>query len=387
MTWLTIAHTIFSKRFRRIGCASIALINLMAQAVAIASDGRTIAATASSSGQLPAASPDGAGDGPATCAKRYHAKLGSEILAKAQATLIIADQMRKPNPEMPGYWLFWDGSGIVARSPRQRRLLATPQIIVRGNRMCTRSILVRGGRIRCLKWKLIPPGYVPPQPVLPTVEPTQAIISEAERRIASRISSRVRRKGAYPELRDGTALYHVSQRTSDELISYARQPYRATICTGTTEMLNFYRHQLGPLKRKTRRAIQLQEEAHQAALATAGEYDKKLGNTISQRSGKTYSQVIRQMVTPLIDTVDYAKLPQDARPLVLLQSVRGLLSDERFLEIAEDKRGPLRKALRNIEFTVYARQNARRWKRLVASYEATFEAIRTAYEAECKCGN
>lgn len=370
---------------RRLDLAIVTIATLMTYTPAIASDPQTTAATSLTKPQKSRTDRQAQDSRPLTCAARYHARLGSEVLPKARATLSIASQMREPRPELPGYWLFWDGSGVLARSARQQRLLATQQINLRDNRMCVRSILARGGRIRCLQWKPIPAGYVPPKPVIPTVDPAQPGISKAERRIAAQVSSRVTRQGAFAELRYGTAFYHMAQRTSDELIAYARQPYRATICTGANEMLKFYKRRLNPLARKTSRATELREETHQAALATARIYARETDNKVSHDGNKTLSQILRRLVKSVLRPDEYATLVNNSEAQVLIQSVRDFLTDQRLSEIAKPQRGALKKALRNMEFAIYARYNSQHWQRFSKSYAMTFRAIQTAHQAECTC--
>ncbi|MFT5508257.1 MAG: hypothetical protein ACI89J_001331 [Hyphomicrobiaceae bacterium] len=326
-------------------------------------------------------------DDPEMCAKRYHAKLGAEVLTRAQATLTIADAMRTPAAGMPGHWLFWDGSGIIARSARQRRLLATQQIHISENRMCVRSILARGGRIRCLKWKPIPAGYVPPKPNLPKVDPIKTEISPAERRIASQLGSRVIRKGAFAELEHGTAFYHMAQRTSDELIAYARQPYRATICNAPQEMISFYKRQLGPLLRKAARAKQLQEETHRAAIATAHVAIHQAAEIMPHQRDVSFSNIARELVKPILSPEEHATLTISNQALVVLQQSRDFISDQRFAKMSAKKRDFLRKALRNVEFAHYAGYNSMRWSRFRDSFETTFRAIHDAHRAECNCTN
>ena len=205
---------------------------------------------------------------PADCAARYHTHLGRDVLPKARMTQTVADEMRVEVAAMPGYWQFWDGNGITARNAYQQRLLAVQLINRAANRMCVRSILARGGRIRCLKWKPIPEDYEPPPVVVPTVDPTKLEVSPAERRIAAGVARRVVANGAFRELSHGRAFYHMAQRTTDELIAYASQPQRETLCTGARELIGFYRQQLEPLTRKVAQAKQLQGETQAAARLT-----------------------------------------------------------------------------------------------------------------------
>ena len=323
-------------------------------------------------------------DQSARCSRRYHAKLGNEVLPKARATLAMANAMRRTISDMPGYWLFWDGSGILARNARQQRLLATQQINIVENRMCVRSILARGGRIRCLKWKPVPAGYKPPPPVLPTVDPTKPQVSLAERRIAAALSARVSGKGAFRELEHGTAFYHMAQRTTDELIAYASQPHRETICAGANELIGFYRRQLEPLARKASAAGQLLSETRKTALATirVAHPGKKPATSPGQPD---LTVLTRELLVPVLKHEEYVTLTSIEDPLGTLTRAREILSDQRIDAMAKKVRDPLRKALRNIEFAIYAEYNARRMHQFSQTFESTFQAIRDVHSSECTC--
>jgi len=321
---------------------------------------------------------------PATCAQRYHAKLGGDVLPKARRTLTIADAMRTKGSDMPGYWLFWDGSGIAARNAHQQRLLAMQPIDRDENRMCVRSILARGGRIRCMMWKPIPAGYKPPPPVVATVDPTKLEVSPAERRIAASLSSRVVGKGAFRELAHGRALYHMAQRTTDELIAYTSQPHRETLCSGANELIGFYRRQLQPLSRKAKQSAQLKMETRAAAHATTR---VALADRIEtpQSDPADFTRALRALLKPVLDRHEYATLTASQEPFRVLARARDLLSDQRFDAMAKRTRGHLRKALRNIEFALYADYNALHLHRLNHAFETTLNAIREAHGHACTC--
>ncbi len=320
----------------------------------------------------------------ARCSRRYHAKLGSKVLPKARATLTTADAMRRAISDMPGYWLFWDGNGILARNAYQQRLLANQRINIVENRMCVRSILARGGRIRCLKWKPVPVGYKPPPPALPTVDPSKPQVSLAERRIAAALSARVGGKGAFRELEHGTAFYHMAQRTTDELIAYASQPHRDAICAGAHELIGFYRRQLEPLSRKASAARQLLSETRKAALATIRlAHPRKTLATSS--SEPDLAELTRGLLVPVLKQEEYSTLTSIEDPLIILTRAREILSDQRIDAMAKKVRDPLQKALRNIEFAIYAKYNARRMHQFFQTFESTFQVIQDVHSSECTC--
>jgi hypothetical protein len=322
---------------------------------------------------------------PADCAARYHTRLANDALPKARRTLEVANEMRTKSLEyLPGRWLFWDGYGIARRTRRQKRLLATQIIDRKEQRMCVRPVLVRGGRIRCMQWKPIPAGYVPPPPKLPKANPIKVDITMAERRVAARLSARVISKGAFFELSHGTALYHITKRTTDELIGYTSQPFRRNICSGAPEMAVFYRDRLQPLLDKLadseRQQLAIKKTAISSMRSAIGHPSSMTG---SQSSG--IAGLLRRLLRKTLTKAEFAELPEKASSIRLLEFARAALTDERLETLPLEQHRQLVKALRSVEFAFYADYNHRHLQRLNASFQAVLGAILRAHSQECPC--
>ena len=72
-------------------------------------------------------------------------------------------------------------------------------------------------------------------------------------------------------------------------------------------------------------------------------------------------------------------------PFEVLTHARDAMSDQRFEAMPKKKRARLRKALRNIEFALYADYNARHLRRLGSTFDAAFNAILDAHQHTCTC--
>jgi len=319
------------------------------------------------------------------CADRYHARLAREVLPKAELTLEVANQLRTKSKEhMPGRWLFWDGSGIANRTRRQKRLLATQIIDRQSQRMCVRPVLVRGGRIRCLKWQPIPAGYTPPPPKITKTAPIKTKITMAERRIAARLRSRVISKGALYELTHGTALYHLAQRSTDELIGYARQPYRSTICSGAPEMVGFYRARLQSLGKRVIEAARQNDAIHKTAISTIR---AAIGasSTHPGEQSTDLASLLHRLLGKVLTRTEMAELPKKSSSIELLEKGRKFLTEQRLEALPIEQHQRTIKALRSTEFAFYADYNHRHLQRLDASFQTVLNAILTIHSQECGC--
>lgn len=351
----------------------------------------TLAAAGAAHGQTtPAATPistsqaQPTNNNAAQCALRYHAALGTEVLPLARKTQAAADTLRQPRPEMPGQWLFWDGSGVLARTAHQQRLMSVPLINWQANRLCSNQILARGGRIRCLKWEPIPEGYQQPEPKLPTSDPTTPEITDAERRMAGRLTRRVSRKGAFAEFAFNTPLYHVAQRTTDELIVYASQPYRPTLCSGAREMIDFYTRQLRPIEKLAADATRLNKATIPAA---SGALQAALGRPIntSDANPATIANLLNDVLDKALTDEERSTITTKTISVERLSEIREHLTDARFDALPELDAKRLRKALRNIEFRIYAHYTEENIWPLERSFKEALEKIRNLHAKKCVC--
>ena len=318
------------------------------------------------------------------CSTKFHSKLGTLAHPLAAATQTAADVMRNPSSTLPGQWLFWDGFGIAARTARQKLLLATPIINERDNMMCERSVLVRGGRIRCLKWQPIPPGYKPPEPAQAATSSTQPKISRAERRMARNLSALVVRKGAFRELEHDTPLFHIAQRATDELVAYTAQDHRNTLCTGVGAMLSFYRRTLKPIYLQAVVSRELLAETRSAAISATFAFlgkDTQFGKDTAPDLNAVLPGILKSMLTE----EEISIISNAGSAIKSLEEARNILTDQRMETIPATRKNALLKTLRNLEFMIYATHASARWSALRDSFEVTLQAIATSHRNACDC--
>jgi hypothetical protein len=325
---------------------------------------------------------------PQACARAYYERLRRDVQPLTEDIWPTAVRMRKADPTLPGHWLFWDGSGILARTARQRRLLRSTQFLERESRICVHSVLARGGRIRCLKWQDVPADYEPPAPKAPSVQATRPDISDGERQLAAGVTRRVSSRGGIVELAAGTAFYHLIKRTADEIHGYAGQDFKAGLCTGVLEMIAFYRKRLASLERKEDDAVRLAANARQAAgqtfQAAASVFELK-AITGEGESGRPLG--LKDLFEEVLSAKERASLEPYDPDLELLEKARNYLSDERFETLGKARGGALRKVLRTAEIALYAEINADRIGQLNAAFATSFETILDAHKAACVCGH
>ena len=361
--------------------------------VAAATVGWLFAAPAANSEQFASRAPiaQGASDidrsDPLACARAYHTRLSRDVRPLTEEIWPTAVRMRKPDTTLPGHWLFWDGSGVLARTARQRRLLRSPQFLEREGRVCDHSILARGGRIRCLKWRDVPDDYEPPAAKPAPVEARRAEITDGERQLAAGVTRRVSARGALDELAFDTAFYHLVKRAADEIHRYAEQEFKAGLCSGVPEMLTFYRKRLQPLTKREGDASELAGRAREAAGETLQAAIEAFGLKATVGEGEAGRPIgLKDLIATVLTPRERASLDAYDPDLELIAKARDYLSDERLEGIEKTRRGALRKALRTAEIALYAEFNADRLGQLTAAFETSFETIIEAHRTSCVCG-
>jgi hypothetical protein len=329
-----------------------------------------------------------ADEAPRSCAQIFHKRLQTVVAPLTGRIWPTALNLREPDETLPGYWLFWDGSGVAAKTARQKRLLSGTVYLERENRVCAQSVLARGGRIRCLKWRDVPDDYEPPPAKTPPDAADKPRISDGERAIAAAISRRVSSKGALDELAFGTAFYHLVKRTADELDRYASQDFKAQICAGAPEMAAFYRVRLAPLEKREAAARDRAATALESALEAQDEAARAFGLALmgdgeEGRDPIGIADVLKAALTP----DENARIEGLEPDLELLTAAREMLSEERFAAIENVRREALRKALRTSELAIYAGLDADRVGQLHALFDSSLAAIVEAHRTSCTCAD
>jgi hypothetical protein len=296
-------------------------------------------------------------------------------------------EVRKPDDTLPGHWLFWDGSGVLARTARQRKLLRNQQFLEREGRVCMHSILARGGRIRCLKWKDVPDDYEPPPEKRPAAEAKTPEITDGERRLAAGVARRVSARGGLSELAFDSAFYHLIKRAADEIDRYASQDFKPSLCSGVTEMVAFYRKRLVLLEKKEEAARELATDALEAGRASLDRALEGFGRAAELGVGEAGRPMgLEDLLAAALTAEEAASLASHEPDLDFLAKAREYLTDERLDAMDKKQSGLLRKALRTAEIAFYAEINADRLGQLHAAFESSFEAILEAHRASCSCG-
>ena len=81
----------------------------------------------------------------------------------------------------------------------------------------------------------------------------------------------------------------------------------------------------------------------------------------------------RNILAPVLTPQEGASLVTGRSPFETLTTARDILTDQRLEAMPATRRGPLRKALRNIEIALYAAHNAKHIKQLDRSFKRIFE--------------
>ena len=319
------------------------------------------------------------------CSRAFHDDLANKVHPAAIELPALIKDMRTAVDAHPGRWMFWANSGVTARGRRLRRLEKAPQLLVSGGQMCVHSVLARGGRIRCLKWRTKPQNYQPPP--LPADDAEGLEVTAMDRRAARALSGVVRSRGAFPRYRHGAAAFHLVKRTADEVIAYAKQPYRETICTGAVEMADFYTRRLAKLTAEVEAAetllVGLREAAGKAVAAATSPNSSEQSSAVD--ADTDWASAIREVVAPYASGEALGGLKSKSDAFAVLAQAREFLNVDAMAETAAERRKATLRAMRSIEFALHAEFKHRQLKALAGQFGRVFHGIRVAHAANCMC--
>ena len=343
---------------------------------------------------------------PTTCAANYHRGLQQVKSTAGEKLQSSADGARRGDYRLPGSWLFWKpGSSAVHR--KLARIGAQSSVIVVEDRICTRSVLGRGGRIRCLKWEPKPKNFQPPKltdsPRGWGGEPGAG--PEARKHIAA-LADFVRSGGAVKVLQRRGRLHELTKRVGGELLGFLGQPPRATLCTGGPAMIGFYARQLSPLTSRVSAAnnltaASLRQARKRAALAldswnrdtgrdevlSAGRSDatdkpEKIDITQSSKELEALILATAKIMLPR-ELVSYIEAETDN--FDRLVRAREAMSADAASEAPPHVRSDVFRAFRAIEIAYYAEKRLAAFEGYAGSLEDILEAIGTTHQRDCTC--
>jgi hypothetical protein len=354
---------------------------------------------------------------PPSCARAYHRSLQA-LAATAGADLqAAADLARRGDHVLPGYWLFWEpGQSAVRR--KLTAIGARSSVIVIEDRICTRSVLDRGGRIRCLKWEPKPENFKPPPLTDMPGQDRLPPLTDAEAEQIKSLTRMVADRGAVADVNRRGRFYELTKRVGGELLGFLGQDYLPTICTGSMAMAGFYERRLAPITNRLASLQKASKEAHEmarrsVALAlvswengrrqatagqTAGETGTADGSDTSAAPGEGNAQSVDLSNVPseiadMILAVGRVMLPREivghieaeGSAFDRLVSAREGMSAAAAGEAPAHVHAAVYRAFRAIEIAYYARLHQQRFADYAGGLSGLLGRIRESHETDCRC--
>ena len=329
----------------------------------------------------------------ASCSDSYHAALAAIHAANGERLKRAVRAMSLVDDRLPGRWLFWGPAGHTGKQKIETQFVCT-------------SFLIGGERARCGRFEQRRiAGPIPAQ--------VAAKAATADELKALRlVDETVKGKGALVEF-GGNGRYKVmSERFADDLRGYATQPKHPALCTGSEDLVAFYRETLAPLRKRisvvaaataqTRKLAHARFQIAAAALSvTAGgvlassgdggiaaaEGDAKQAPASADPPPVPASH--RDMVIELIRLAadgDVARAVAGGETdIAVLLRAQAWVASERAHELLPTQRQTLLAALQLIEASVYADTLRVRYVEIDETLFGSLEQLASAQRSSCTC--
>ncbi|MEM9356631.1 MAG: hypothetical protein AAGB04_10495 [Pseudomonadota bacterium] len=341
------------------------------------------------------------------CGQQYHASLSTVKETAGSRLIDAARSVRRGRPGLPGYWMFWN-PGRAAIRKKLARIGNPANAIVIEDRMCARSVLGRGGRIRCLKWVPKPKNYRPQTEAQTETEWSEPAAGKDQRDLLRRLTTLVRSRGAIQELRRSGRLFELTRRVGGELMGYLDQAPRPTICTGAQAMLDFYERQLRPLEAqfgdsdeliKVARelALRLSTDAHAAwSKAASNSGDDAMQDRASLPSNQSHNlpaawqsasrrDLVRLNAGIMLPRRHVGYIAAEKTLFDRLVRAREAMSSSSASEAAPHVRSAVFRAFRALEVTYYADLRKDQIETYRTALFGVIDAIRKRHTDICTC--
>ena len=351
------------------------------------------------------ATPASAETSGAACSAAYHAALSEIRNVKGDALAGAVTALRASDPVLPGNWIY--SRALFAKTTRQAGLIDQ-------DRTCTDRLKV-AGRWRCLRFA---DAATPTEPELPSELDITPQPSNDELRVLKAVADLVSGRGSVPDVGNNGRYTWLSQRATSDLRLYISQPPHPALCSGATEIVEFYDTALKPLqkriddvgelvkKARLQSAIRVlaiaaeniappAEQSHtDPALATKIQADvtqqseaSKVSEMAKQPLVTMTADAVRSVLTVadvdvmLKETSALAAL-QRAKPALILAQVEAQKGDD---QARRDRVLAVGRAVRMIEAAAYTEVYAERYAKFAVTVLTLPRELQSVHARTCKC--
>ena len=336
----------------------------------------------------------------ASCSTAYYDALSQLRAAKGEDLTNAIAAMRAADPMLPGRSIY--SRGVLGRTFRE----AHPIVPVRPCAEMRKVV----GRMRCVRYGEVEAPSEPPLPTELTITPAP---SNDETRVLKAVNDLVDGRGAVPDVGNNGRYTWLATRAASDLRLYISQPPHVALCSGATEIVEFYSASLKPLQKRADDVADLVKRAR--LLAAARVQDAATPLTPPKSADDAAKPVAVTPAAPAPSSADTAKLSlpamtaeavravvpadvveavlnetsglaalQRAKPALILAQVDAGKADD---AAARERVLAAGRAVRMIEAAAYAEVYAERYRKFAAAVLALPAEIKTVHAKACTCGN
>ena len=320
----------------------------------------------------------------ASCSSAYHAALVELNATKGAGIAGAVAAMRAADPVLPGRWIY--SQSLMGKPGKKQR--ATEDL-----RPCLEPFKF-AGRVRCRKFGEAPASAAPLQPTELDIVPAP---SPAELRVLKAVADLVEARGGIPDIGNNGRYRWLAERATSDIKTYIAQPPHEAICSGASEVAEFYATQMKPLQKRAADVGELVAKARALAAERIAALVAEIGRfTAAAEPNAAGSislvQLTADAVRPVLADADVTAVLAETSALAALQRAKpALISAQVAAGDAETSAGvrarvlAAGRAVRMIEAAAYAEIYAQRYAQFTSAVVSMPQEIQTARKRACTC--
>jgi hypothetical protein len=321
------------------------------------------------------------------CSAAYHTELSTARQRHDAALGNAHNASRVGETQLPGRWLL---SADLFPSPK-KKAMPKPE------RVCAEPVR-RGGRTMCAKWELKAATPVALTEVKIDLKPTAGELASLKF-----LNDFVTARAAIPEVGNNGRYNWLVARVASDLRSYLSQPPHPALCSGASQMLDFYQGQLAPLIKRMADVDEQKSRIRSQLAIRLSEISKQTTGLEILQANASDADLVVALAGRILADSPLSSVSDEPTPLKRLDKIKSLLLDqmnalapteqgtsdtskaktsETVSPVARDE---ILAALRVVEAGVYAEMFDKKFTDLKKTLNTAVGDIRRAHAASCTC--
>jgi hypothetical protein len=343
----------------------------------------------------------------ADCAGNFHQRLAEIRMASLDKLPAALKAARTPDAALPAQWLFQDRSETAApidQRKQQGRPASRPEavehvsILYAVETVEERFCQSKNSSGDCIVWGTrTVQKRVPVDPFAPALAGTQRDLARQEKAVMALADQLVRSRGVISDLAATGRFSWVTARVSTDLRTFAGQPLHPAICTGSTELLDYFSANLVALSKQARSLQEAARAARQIAAVRVGllatfkaagvEPPLALPDSATDVPDRPLTALVGEMAERLLPSEDAKAVRRWETPITALAALKARLDALPATAAPDSSDRLVTVTLRAIEAAARIEMAERIFTAVDLGLVGSIAAMKSAHATTCVCNS